>query len=101
MMNDTILRGFCKECDAYWTWKEFSQKEKEGLTCHGTESYCEPVWFLSAKQMRVVYKSEEYSKWFEENLNLIRPLPFWENIARFLEDMPFLVAKIIKEAEKK
>lgn len=80
-MNDFVLRGFCKKCDES---HRFREDNEYGLCDEGYS--CQPVWFLSPTQMKILEVSKEIWN--------------YEGFADMLERNPFLVAKILKEAGK-
>lgn len=105
-MNDFVLRGFCKKCE-WQIYYSIKQKRSfhfipEGLDYSKKYKNCqiEPVWFLSVKQMEIIQTSDEFSgDWMNKDTS------DWDNSAKelekFIQDNPFLVAKILKEAGKK
>lgn len=100
-MNDFVLRGFCKKCGQQINWdtKE-NYTDCPALILIKMAGPCEPVWFLSARQMQIVFGSDEFEKWAgQENYFELCNNAF-TLIVKVLEDEPFLVAKILKEAEK-
>ena len=99
-MNDFVLRGFCENCWQPIFMNELGEPQHSfGIPC-GKVICKQAKWCLSAKQIMTVYESKEYDLWYEMNFNLISPVSVSEMHARFLEREPFLVAKILKEAEK-
>lgn len=106
-MNDSILRGFCQKCE----WPIFLSSTNEAY--HATivgesdfdESPCDKVeayWVLSANQMKIILNSEIYkdfiksnSDWRDSHLNHA------DKFINIFKHEPFLVAKILKESEKK
>lgn len=102
-MDDSVLRGFCQKCGLVVELNSY--KEKQWIVhCNPTRnSFCEPdaVWFLSAKQMKIVFESDEFEEWAgQENYFELCNNAF-TLIVKVLEDNPFLVSKILKEAEEK
>lgn len=95
-MNETILSGICKKCDCTCVMVYTDCGVHEWSADTAKCGIPEPVWFLSARQMRIVVASAEFFKYFENNFG---------EIVFALEDMlernPFLVAKILKDAEEK
>lgn len=97
-MNNNILHGFCQKCDdpiildtdnpneKYWKAKYTSMYD---LSQTGRECTIEPVWFLSPEQGQIVRGSNEFQ------------CSAYKFELDFLEDNPFLVAKILKESENK
>ena len=95
-MNDFVLRGFCKKCDES---HRFREDNEYGLCDEGYS--CQPVWFLSAKQMEIVFESDKFEEWAgQENYFELCNNAF-TLIVKVLEDKPFLVAKILKDAGEK
>ena len=91
-LDDSILRGFCKKCKTHIEWLT-----KENYTdCPKDFGQCVPVWFLSAKQMEIILESKEFNEW--EGRNRLYDND-GDDLPKFLETKPFLVAKILKEAE--
>jgi hypothetical protein len=107
-MNESVLRGFCQKCG--WPIHYGIDNEKSSV-CHSanfdsinTNSIVkgmfyhkiEPVWFLSSKQMRILWENYEFKKWMWENTLSVN-----ETLAELLNKNPFLVARILKEAGEK
>jgi hypothetical protein len=106
-MNHSILRGFCQKCDGPIITDSVA---KSGAVHYNAEikhrwisptHEVEPVWFLSPQQMKIILSSNRFlefvlDKQFESVL-----LPNDGYLPEFLESDPFLVAKILKESEKK
>ena len=99
-MSDFVLRGFCKKCGQQINWdtKE-NYTDCPALILIKMAGPCEPIWFLSAKQMDTIAHSDEYWKWangdeHEEAMNI-------NYIINFLNREPFLVSKILKDAGEK
>lgn len=99
-MNDFVLCGFCENCGMSMIMTH------QGIAVHEWSAdtpRCGPGKFiphLSAKQIRIIYQSKLYEKYFETKLNLLAPKTIEDMMASFLEDEPFLVAKILKEAKE-
>lgn len=97
-MNDFVLRGFCKKCNCPL------EMDEEGKAFHNYGNDCEtvfsqnPIWFLSPQQLDIIIFSKEYENW---SVNENTKQYFRTLIAQFLNDEPFLVAKILKESEVK
>jgi len=100
-MNDFILRGFCKKCEQPCFEGE---KIKSHIGKYDSMESCEPVWFLSATQMEIL------NKWYNINMNSPKVVAKFEcyvdstlriQFPYLLKDNPFLVAKILKENDKK
>lgn len=86
-MNDFVLRGFCQKCNRPQIFGETTNHNVGG----GVWEDCEPVWFLSPQQMRILCDAKEpMEKWFNEGMD----------IPEFVEKYPFLVAKILSDAGK-
>lgn len=101
-MNYSVLRGLCQKCEdiiEWQIWKADDGKEQHGhfhkdansdLNCDG-----KPVWFLSPNQIRIIYASDKFWKWrMNKKVNIERES---EGIAAALEEIPFLVAKILSK----
>lgn len=100
-LNNSILRGFCQKCEMgmQLTWNGVTwvtthldtYHEYCGLT---TEEIGNPVWFLSHNQMKIISESGEFYDWLEKipSLKLGSVI-----IGTFLDENPFLVAKILKQ----
>lgn len=108
-MNDFVLRGFCRTCKwPIYLWNmgntyfpRYTEYVDENMNTHMNPfeiHKIEPVWFLSAKQMRIVRSSKEFYE--EYNTWKKRKSPDG-TIATMLEKNPFLVSKILKEAGEK
>ena len=109
-MNDFVLRGFCKKCGS-----GICMEKKNAYSIHAPENenwfifhlnpyikkhLPEPVWFLSARQIEIVFYSPVFCQWvFGENWKgKGEPSAIW--LIRILNEEPFLVAKILRDAEK-
>lgn len=115
-MNDFVLRGFCQKCELSITWDSFNkQKDPNSIFAYcpkslskGISVACEPVYFLSPKQIKII------ERWWEKNYTVsdgddllvhdFRPYTneeeaMWIDYERLLRYEPFLVAKILKESE--
>lgn len=102
-MNDFVLRGFCNDCWQPIFLNEDNQAQHSfGVPC-GKVISNEPVWFLSAKQMKIIEASEEFQIWVRKRYPGM--MPNNEDrvlyLIRALESEPFLVAKILKQAGEK
>jgi len=108
-MNDFVLRGFCQECE--WPIHYRIDNEKGGVF-HSSNfdsininsivkgqfyHKIKPVWFLSAKQMKIVGESEKWGDW----LDSLDKYDDWQDLIQFIQENPFLVARILKEAGEK
>lgn len=114
-MSDFVLRGYCKnplcnkviyfpnnfEGEPKFNSRHKEEIEKKTITGNTTKIWknvnCEPVWLLSANQMERIWLSPIFTKWQKE-YDYASP---FNAIQRMLKDFPFLVAKILKESEKK
>lgn len=83
-MNDFVLRGFCQKCNRPQIFGETTNHNVGG----GVWEDCEPVWFLSPKQMRILWKSNQFDDFT------------FNELSKTLESNPFLVVKILSDAGK-
>ena len=116
-MSDFVLRGFCKKCEQPIKVHDYGTIIEDGrfeptikhwefspdIDCEiSIDCEIEPVWFLSARQIDIIYQflylnsGKFYKKELEE---------YWLNeypdISKLLIKNPFLVSKILKDAEEK
>ena len=110
-MNDFVLRGFCKKCEWPIALEDGMIKglhevldSDTGLSTNPikcNDHKMEPIWFLSARQMQIVFGSDEFEKWAgQENYFELCNNAF-TLIVKVLEEHPFLVSKILKDAGEK
>lgn len=96
-MDHKLLRGFCQKCSGSiqlliehkdtWSAQHYIADMlwiEQGREC----GIPEPVWFLSPKQMRILWQSKEFDDFT------------FNELAKTLESNPFLVAKILSDAGK-
>lgn len=100
-MDEKTLRGFCQKCElpiALIDGQEMHGLPLENVPDEALEKTKDHnpvfIWFLSAKQMKIIVQSHEFNEWYGKNQ---RNVPHYDALAEFLEEMPFLVAKILKE----
>jgi len=104
-MDEFVLRGFCEKCEQSITWDYFNENDKtkfyqgncNAKLVNGKYGKCSPVWFLSAKQMKIVGESEKWGDW----LDSLDKYDDWPDLIQFIQENPFLVARILKEAGEK
>lgn len=98
-MDNSILRGFCQDCENPWTMEQYEAMKEMGYTPCMTRmgKQCELVWFLSPQQMIKVEQSKIYIDWKTKHRKQLYGFP--NNMSYFLENEPFLVARILKESE--
>lgn len=108
-MNDFVLRGFCQKCKWPISYSRLEGIENSAYhdvgSIPGDKEYggfkhdVEPVWFLSPKQMKIVWNSIEFRHWYidEDNHEIFEE---GEGLAEYVEKYPFLVAKILSDAGK-
>lgn len=99
-MNDFVLRGFCKKCEYPIKWQEsidwneskhYGNLHKRHKSQKIETHKIEIEWFLSAKQIKIVHDSDVVHGIKND----------WEAVYILLDENPFLVAKILKEAGEK
>lgn len=104
-MSDFVLRGYCKKCELplFWNNEIDFNNAKHSISNYKGTHQVEPVWFLSAKQMRIILESIVYINWIPTNYNrkLTEAIAVDKLLSYFLEDEPFLVAKILKQKGEK
>lgn len=89
-----MLRGFCTICSKDYEY-DLKSKGNSDFWCVGHKPKIE--WVLSPQQMKIIYESDDFGSWYgdqKSGTNITKAL--W----KILESDPFLVAKILKEAEK-
>lgn len=91
-MNENILRGFCQKCDEM---KVFPWPER--FCPQGGQ--CEWNGFLSPNQIKIVAGSTEFLEWLNREQFVGNSPSDYEAVAEYLENYPFLVAKILSEAK--
>ena len=106
-MNNFVLRGFCQTCG----FPVYLNEEKAYHTtnantplCMGLYGHCrkiKPVWFLSPKQMKIVWEDDRSRAWMFERLNKQHRASAHFLLYYILDENPFLVAKILKNAGEK
>lgn len=98
-MNDFVLCGFCQKCDTPLEYLGNGSWCSHNPTKNICKKFCEPVWFLSPKQMRIVFASPLFNKEvLDQRLNFFNEQG--EALAELLDKNPFLVASILKDAGK-
>lgn len=103
-LDDSVLRGVCFKCNLSIHFKG-SGEYYEYQNCPDG-GCCLPKWFLNAKQIWKIGTSKDFGDWIikkktEEHSPWTIPIDYFLWLKRFLEEEPFLVAKILKENDKK
>lgn len=96
-MNDFVLRGFC-QCGKPTKYELIIEGAYHALK-HGHQIM--PVWFLSAKQMKIVWEDDRSRTWMFERVNKQHRASAHFLLYHILDENPFLVAKILKDAEER
>lgn len=109
-MNDSVLRGFCQTCGwPIYLWDmngiyfpRYIEYVDENINTHMNPFEIHkivPVWFLSPKQMNIIRLDSKFKEWcwtnHYQNSNDINAL------MEFVEKIPFLVVKVLKDAGEK
>lgn len=110
MIDSSVLRGVCKKCEESIIFGEVHDTHfyKKGFLRDKLDRICkhEPIWCLSAQQMLTIINSKEFNDYLKEGKEMEKyeDVLYEDNkatsLATFLSDDPFLVAKILKEAQK-
>lgn len=99
-MNDTVLRGYCKKCgmgielDGNLAFHSVAKGVKwplDGSAC----KYPDPVWLLSAKQIKIIEESKEFEEYKQRLRAGVGKRPLW--LCAILEYEPELIAKILQD----
>lgn len=101
-MNDFVLCGFCKKCAdevvydiEAMRWFHNSREQEE--ICGNADG----IGFLSAKQMKIVFESDEFEEWASQENYFELCNNAFTLIVKVLDENPFLVSRILKDAGEK
>lgn len=108
-MNDSVLRGFCRTCGwPIYLWDmngiyfpRYIEYVDENINTHMNPFEIHkivPVWFLSPKQMKIIWEDDHSRAWMFKRVNKQHRASAHFLLYHILDENPFLVAKILKEA---